>query len=240
MFKVETLTKKVQEKVILNHISFEIDPGSIAIFLGSSGVGKSTLLRVLNNLESYDQGSFYLNGHSLKLPQVNKDHTVGMVFQQFNLFEHLTVEENITLALKKLKGKTSNEATQIASQLLESYGLGDKANLSIHKLSGGQKQRLALARTMALNPKIICLDEPTSALDPLLTQQIAKYITDLAAEGRIVIIATHDTKLIHHLNGMLYLMKEGSIIEKSHTEDYRAAPSDFPYLKEFLCRHPLI
>ncbi len=234
MFKVKNLSKKVRNKVILQDVNFEIEHGQIAIFLGGSGVGKSTLLRVLNNLESYDSGTFTLDDIPLNLTQVNKDHTVGMVFQHFNLFENLNVEDNINLALIKLKGMTTQEAQKTSSQLLEKYGLSSHAQLSVHKLSGGQKQRLAIARTIALNPKIICLDEPTSALDPLLTGNVAKYIGDLATDNRIILLATHDTGLVERLNGKLFLMQNGTIVEGCLSNDFKSKPEEYPHLKNFL------
>lgn len=237
MLKVENLNKKLRDKQILHDVKFEIDHGQIGIFLGGSGVGKSTLLRVLNHLEPYDSGVFTLDDAKLDLTRVNKDHTVGMVFQHFNLFENLTVEGNITLALVKLKGMTPEQAHQVAAKLLERYGLADKAKASVERLSGGQKQRLAIARTLALDPKIICLDEPTSALDPHLTGQVAQYISDLATDNRIVLLATHDTNLVSKLNGKLFLMSKGTIAENCLTSAYKNEPSHYPQLQRFLNGH---
>lgn len=238
MFKVENLSKKIRDKQILNQIQFEVDHGQIGIFLGGSGVGKSTLLRILNNLETCDTGTFVLDNVPLNLSQVNKDHTMGMVFQHFNLFENLNVESNITLALIKVLKQTEEEAHQIATQLLERYGLSHLAKNSIHKLSGGQKQRLAIARTLALNPKIICLDEPTSALDPHLKGQVANYIQDLAGENRIILIATHDTGLISQLKAKLFLMQHGTIVESCFSDTFAANPSSYPQLAHFLKGSP--
>lgn len=234
MFKVNHLSKKAGDKVILKDVNFEIDHGQIGIFLGGSGVGKSTLLRILNNLEACQTGTFTLDNTPLNLSEVNKNHTVGMVFQHFNLFENLSVEENITLALTKLKGMNRDEAASVASKLLERYSLADKSQNSIKKLSGGQKQRLAIARTIALNPKIICLDEPTSALDPRLTAQVSHYISDLAKDQRIVLLATHDTDLIKKLNGKIFFMQGGTIVETATTSDYTTNPSKYPLLCHFL------
>lgn len=234
MLKVKNLNKKLRDKQILDNVQFEIDHGQIGIFLGGSGVGKSTLLRVLNHLEPYDSGNFSLDDATLDLTQVNKNHTVGMVFQHFNLFENLTVEGNITLALVKLKGMSQDQAHQVSAKLLERYGLSEKAQATIHRLSGGQKQRLAIARTLALDPKIICLDEPTSALDPQLTGQVAQYIKDLATDNRIVLLATHDTNLVSKLNGKLFLMSRGTIAESCLSSAYSSDPNKFPMLQEFL------
>lgn len=234
MFKVANLSKSVPGRVILKDISFEIDHGQIGIFLGGSGVGKSTLLRVLNHLETCDSGTFTLDDQPLNLEQVNKNHTMGMVFQQFNLFENLSVIDNINLALIKLKGMSKSEADKVSMDLLERYGLAAFAERGVGRLSGGQKQRLAIARTIALNPKIICLDEPTSALDPLLTGQVAKYIRELANDNRIVLLATHDIGLIEQLEGKLFLMKNGAILESCLNSEYLDNPDRFTHLKHFL------
>lgn len=234
MFKITNLNKKIGEKVILHDVNLEIAKGEIGIFLGGSGVGKSTLLRILNNLESYDSGLFTLDNKPLDISEVNKNHTVGMVFQHFNLFENLNVEENITLALLHQKKLPPQQADEICSALLKDYGLYDHRHQSVQKLSGGQKQRLAIARTAALNPQITCLDEPTSALDPRLTEQVAKYMTKLAKEGTIVLLTTHDTGLVQQLNGKIFLLQGGTIVETCRTEDFRSQPDSFPGLRKFL------
>ncbi|MEI8366050.1 MAG: ATP-binding cassette domain-containing protein [Parachlamydiaceae bacterium] len=234
MLKVKHLSKTIQGKKILNDLSFEIDHGKIAIFLGPSGVGKSTLLRVLNNLESYDSGTFTLDGNTLDLNTINQQHTVGMVFQHFNLFDHLNAEDNIILTLTTCKGMDKKEAECISRSLLERYGLQDQAKVSAGRLSGGQKQRLAIARTLAVNPKIVCLDEPTSALDPRLTGQVAKYITELATENRIVLLTTHDMNLLDQLDGQLFLMEGGSIGESASKKECISNPGSCPKLHSFL------
>lgn len=234
MLKVNHLSKTIQGRTILNDLNFEIDHGKIAVFLGGSGVGKSTLLRVLNNLESYDRGSFTLDGSPLNLSDVNRTHTVGMVFQHFNLFENLNAEDNLILTLTECKGLSFYEAKNIANKLLERYGLQDRSKASISQLSGGQKQRLAIARTLSVDPKIICLDEPTSALDPRLTGQVAQCINELAMENRIVILTTHDMSLLEQLNCHLFLMEAGSIIESASKCAYAANPAAYPKLQGFL------
>lgn len=234
MLKIEHLSKSFNNKKIINDVSLSVNHGEIAVLLGSSGVGKSTLLRVLNNLETPDAGTFTLDGNPLDLATVNKNHTVGFVFQNFNLFENLTVEQNITLALEKVTGKTHDEAVAIAHKLLEQYGLGDKKNMYASSLSGGQKQRLALARTLALQPQIICLDEPTSALDPLLTNHVAQSIQDLAQQGFIVLVATHDTSLIERLKATIYLMHQGKIVQSASSADLASHPERYTLIKQFI------
>lgn len=234
MFKVKQLSTSLKGKRILNDLNFEVDHGKIAIFLGGSGVGKSTLLRVLNNLEGYESGSFSLDDEALNLANVNHTHTIGMVFQHFNLFENLTAEDNIIFTLTKCKGLDKKEAKIIASQLLERYELQGHAKSHMCHLSGGQKQRLAIARTLAVNPKIICLDEPTSALDPRLTNHIAKFINELTAENRIVILTTHDMSLVDQLHGHLFLMENGSIIESASKREYMTQSHVYPKLQNYL------
>lgn len=234
MLKIKDLCKSFGAKKILDHVSLNVAKGEVAVLLGSSGVGKSTLLRVLNNLETLDAGTIELDENPLELAKISQTHTVGMVFQHFNLFEHLTVEENITLALEKVAGKTKEEAHKIALQLLKHFGLDDKANNYISQLSGGQKQRLAIARTLALKPQIVCLDEPTSALDPLLTTYVAQNIQQLAKEGYIVLVASHDINLLDKLDCTIYLMQAGKIIESAKSSDFKNNKAQYPILSKFV------
>jgi ABC-type polar amino acid transport system ATPase subunit len=234
MLALKNISKNFGTKTILDHVSLTVPHGHIAVLLGASGVGKSTLLRILNNLETIDTGSIELDGKPLDIKAINKTHTVGMVFQQFNLFDHLTVEENITLALEKVIGKTKQEAHGIAHQLLKRYGLESKAHEYVSQLSGGQKQRLAIARAIALKPKVICMDEPTSALDPLLTSHVAATIQELAHEGYIVLVASHDIALLEKLNCTIYLMDQGKIIESALASDFNQNKDRFPAIKKFV------
>ncbi len=237
MLAIKNLTKIFGNKKVLDNVTFSVDKGSIAVFLGPSGVGKSTLLRLLNNLETIDNGTITLDGKSLDAKTIRTGHTCGMVFQQFNLFDHLTVLENITLALKKVLGKSAKESEQIAKKLLKQYGLTEKANVYPGSLSGGQKQRLALARTIALEPRIICFDEPTSALDPLLTTHVAQTIQELAHKGYIVLIASHDTVLLDKLDCNIYLMDDGTIVEQATTKDFRSNKNNYPRITRFVAGH---
>lgn len=239
MLKIKNLTKTFHNKKILNNISLTVQRSEIALFLGASGVGKSTLLRILNNLETADSGTISLDDVPLDLATINTTHTVGMVFQHFNLFDHLTVEENITLPLEQVLKKNPAEAKEIAEFLLLNYNLLDNKNKYASQLSGGQKQRLAIARALAMQPKIICLDEPTSALDPVLTSYVANNIQVLAnpTYGFIVLVATHDTDLLAKLNCTIYLMSEGSIVETAHSDALKNNPDQFPRLKKFIAGH---
>jgi len=234
MLKIKNLVKKIGHKTILNNLNLQVDYGKIAVLLGSSGVGKSTLLRILNNLETINQGQIELDGKNLDLTQVNHEHTVGLVFQHFNLFEHLPVMQNITLALEQVLKQTTQQAQIAAQALLKRYDLLDKADLMPSQLSGGQKQRLAIARTLALKPKIVCLDEPTSALDPLLTGYVASNIKELADQGYIVLVATHDTSLLEKLPCTIHLMQQGEIIESIDSVDFFANRAKYPVLANFI------
>ncbi len=234
MLKIEHLQKSFHTKKILNNVSLTVKKGEIALFLGSSGVGKSTLLRILNNLETINNGTITLDGMPLDLSTINTTHTVGMVFQHFNLFEHLTVEQNITLPLERILKKTPAQAQSIAHNVLQRYGLLEQKNKYALQLSGGQKQRLAIARALVMQPKIICLDEPTSALDPVLTSYVANNIQQLATDGYIVLVATHDTDLLKKLDCTIYLMGAGSIIETAHSHELHSNPQTFPLITKFI------
>ena len=239
MLEIKNLSKKFENKnsgpkIVLDNVSLTVDKGEIALLLGPSGVGKSTLLRILNNLESYDKGSLRLDGHSLEEYKRNNKHATGMIFQQFNLFEHMNVEKNITFALEKSAHKSHKEAHEIATQLLNKFGLASKAKLPINKLSGGQKQRLAIARSIALKPLVLCFDEPTSALDPYLKSFVAQNIQELADEKYIVLVATHDVSLIEKLRCKIFLMDEGKIIETSSSAEFLAHPDQYPLIRNFV------
>ncbi len=234
MLKIEKINKFFKDKQILNDVSLSVNKGEIAVLLGTSGVGKSTLLRILNNLETIDSGVLSLNEKPLNLATINTTHKIGMVFQHFNLFEHLTVEQNITLPLEKVLKYSTDQAQLIAHNLLKRYGLEDKKNAYAAHLSGGQKQRLAIARAIAMKPDVICLDEPTSALDPVLTSYVAQNIQQLADEGYIVLVATHDTGLLAKLNCTIYLMSKGSIIETAQSQDLKNNPDEYPFIKKFI------
>lgn len=233
MLHINHISKRFGDRHIIDDVSLTVQAGEIAVLLGSSGVGKSTLLRVLNNLETLDAGTVLLDGSPLDLT-TNRSNLIGMVFQNFNLFENLTVEQNITLALEKVHGMVPEKAHAIAQQLLEQYGLSSKSNAPITALSGGQKQRLALARALALKPKILCLDEPTSALDPLLTTYVANTIQELAQSGYTILVATHDTLLLEKMTCTIYLMESGKIVEKAFSDDFARDKSAYPRIAHFV------
>lgn len=229
MLRIKNISKKFGKKLVIDDISLDVEQGGIVFLLGASGTGKSTLLRMLNHLETIDSGSITLDDKPI---DPKKD--IGMVFQQFNLFNHLPILENIALALEKSAGYPKKDAQKIAFGALRDYKLLDKAKAYPHELSGGQKQRAAIARTVALRPKIICFDEPTSALDPLLTAQVAKTIQQLADEGYIIIIASHDTALLKKLSCDIYLIDDGRIIERGISYLFQKNPKNFPFISVFV------
>jgi len=234
MLALKNVHKKYGSRQIVDDVSLTAQKGDVFVFLGPSGVGKSTLLRMLCGLEKPDAGTIELDSQEITPEYLAQTHAVGMVFQQFNLFPHLTIEENITLPLEQVLGISKQDAQATARKLLEHYGLASKAQQYPDELSGGQKQRLALARTIALKPKVICLDEPTSALDPLLTAHVAKTISELAGEGYTIFIASHDTELLKRLPCTVHLMQEGTVVETAKSADFFAHPEKFPLISRFV------
>ncbi len=230
MLSIKNITKIFHGKKIIDSISLDIEKGSVVLLLGKSGVGKSTLLRLLVDLEKADSGTITFDQKPL-----NKN--AGMVFQHFNLFAHMDVLTNITFPLEKILHKTREEARIIAMSFLKKYELVDKAYSPTGSLSGGQKQRLALARTLALGPAIICLDEPTSALDPLLTGTVVETIQSLAKEGYTVLVSSHDTSLVRNLDCTIYLLDHGKIVESGESIDIKKYPEKFLQIKAFMAGH---
>ncbi|MBP9765391.1 amino acid ABC transporter ATP-binding protein [Candidatus Babeliales bacterium] len=228
MLNIKNITKKFNDKAVIDNVSLSAQQGQVIVLLGSSGVGKSTMLRVLCNLENADSGILEFNGAPLHFDQV------GMVFQDFNLFPHLTVLENITLALQHVAQHEESVATKIAFEMLQRFNIDHKASSYPASLSGGQRQRVAFARALALNPKILCLDEPTSALDPVLTAEVATIIKNVARQNMIVIIATHDIGLLENLDATICLMQHGQIVQQATTLGLAQQPNDFGQIKNFM------
>ncbi|MFF2877815.1 amino acid ABC transporter ATP-binding protein [Gottfriedia sp. NPDC057991] len=217
MLKVNNLTKQFNKQTVLNEVSFEVNKGEIVTLLGQSGAGKTTILRCINGLESFDGGSIEIDGQTIEskkdLLKVRKN--VGLVFQNYNLFPHKTVIENIIEAPTLVLGMNKEEATKRAMDLLEQVGLSDKANSLPNELSGGQQQRVAIARACALQPKILCFDEPTSALDPELTNGIAEIMKKLAKDGMSILVITHDMEFASNVSTRTLLVKEGKVLESA-------------------------
>ena len=195
MIKVKNLHKKFGDLMVLDGIDEHISQGEVVVVIGPSGSGKSTFLRCLNLLEKATDGEIYVDDQQINAPKVNVNHVrqkMGMVFQQFNLFPHLTIMDNITLAPVLLKKMTKDEAVKRGQELLERVNLAEKADAYPSQLSGGQKQRVAIARALAMNPEIMLFDEPTSALDPEMVGEVLDVMKDLAKSGMTMVIVTHE------------------------------------------------
>ncbi|MBE0684713.1 MAG: amino acid ABC transporter ATP-binding protein [Anaerolineaceae bacterium] len=201
----------------LRGVSLDIFKGEVVVVIGPSGSGKSTLLRCINRLEEFDKGQIVVDGITLDSAEnINAVRTeVGMVFQQFNLFPHLSVLENITLAQTVVRKRNPAEAKKIGIQLLEKVGIPEKAHVYPLQLSGGQQQRVAIARALAMNPKIMLFDEPTSALDPEMIQEVLDVMMTLAKEGMTMVVVSHEMGFARAAANRAILMDEGQIIEEA-------------------------
>ncbi|MFC7064137.1 amino acid ABC transporter ATP-binding protein [Halobacillus seohaensis] len=238
MIKVKDLHKSFGDNEVLKGISLEVEHQEVVCVIGPSGSGKSTLLRCLNLLEEVTGGEVYIEGENLTDKKVNINEVrsrVGMVFQHFNLFPHMTVLENITLGPKKIQGATKAEAEEAAGPLLKKVGLSDKANMYPESLSGGQKQRVAIARSLAMNPKIMLFDEPTSALDPELVGDVLDVMKNLAKEGMTMVVVTHEMGFAREMGDRVIFMDEGVIMEENIPEKLFGDP-DNPRTREFLSK----
>lgn len=222
MISVKNLVKSFGSHVVLNGINEEIKEGEVVVVIGPSGSGKSTFLRCLNLLETPNDGEIFIDGIQINKPgtDVNKmRQKMGMVFQHFNLFPHLTVMKNITLAPVKLKKMTKEQAIKKGEELLKIVGLSDKAKAYPIQLSGGQKQRIAIARSLAMEPEIMLFDEPTSALDPEMVGEVLDVMKDLAKSGMTMVVVTHEMGFAREVGTRILFMDEGVIVEQGTPEE---------------------
>ena len=229
MIKVKNLHKKFDELEVLKGIDEHIRPGEVVVVIGPSGSGKSTFLRCLNQLETATEGEIYVDDELITDPKcdVNKvRQKMGMVFQQFNLFPHLTILENITLAPVMLKKVTKDQAKEKAMELLKRVGLEEKAEAYPVQLSGGQKQRVAIARALAMNPEIMLFDEPTSALDPEMVGEVLDVMKDLAESGMTMVIVTHEMGFAKEVASRVIFMDQGIIMENGTPEEVFTNPKN--------------
>jgi ABC-type polar amino acid transport system ATPase subunit len=223
---------------VLNDIDLTIEAGKVVVVCGPSGSGKSTLIRCINRLETIQSGDLVVDGLSLtdaNLDAVKLRTNVGMVFQSFNLYPHMTVLRNITLAPIKVKGLSVVEAEKIAVALLERVGIPDKAQAYPANLSGGQQQRVAIARALAMKPKVMLFDEPTSALDPEMINEVLEVMTDLARDGMTMVVVTHEMGFARRVAHRVVFMDQGSIIEANEPGKFFAAPES-PRAQQFLSK----
>ena len=238
MIEVKGLKKEFDGLKVLNGIDYTINQGEKIVVIGPSGSGKSTFLRCLNLLEEPTGGEIWFDGTNITDPQndINKmRQKMGMVFQHFNLFPHMTVLDNITFAPVRLKMQTKAEAKENALRLLRRIGLEDKAGEYPNKLSGGQKQRIAIVRELAMNPEVMLFDEPTSALDPEMVGEVLDLIRELADEGMTMVIVTHEMGFAREVGTKVLFVDEGLIKEENTPEEFFSHPRN-ERLREFLSK----
>lgn len=238
MIKVENLYKSFGELEVLKGVSEHIKKGEVVSVIGASGSGKSTFLRCLNMLEEPQSGSIIFEGVDITQEKVNIDkhrQKMGMIFQHFNVFPHMTVIENITMAPMLIKKKSKKEAEEQAMKLLEMVGLADKRDEYPRRLSGGQKQRLAIVRALAMEPDVMLFDEPTSALDPEMVGEVLQVIKNLVKDGMTAVIVTHEMGFAKEVSDRVLFM-DGGVIAESGTPDQIFNNPQNPRTKEFLSK----
>lgn len=229
MIKINNLRKQFGDHVVLKDISINVEKGEAISVIGPSGSGKSTFLRCINGLEELSGGHIIIDEFDIADHNINIDklrEKIGMVFQSFNLFPHLSVLENITLAPVTLKKMTKEQAYEKAKVLLRKVGLEDKINVYPSSLSGGQKQRVAIARALAMEPEALLFDEPTSALDPEMVGEVLKVMKDLAKEGMTMIVVTHEMGFAKEVCDRVIFMADGEIVEQGRPEDVFLSPQN--------------
>ncbi|MBQ2538360.1 MAG: amino acid ABC transporter ATP-binding protein [Ruminococcus sp.] len=238
MIKVDNLCKSFGDTAVLKGINAEIDKGDVMVVIGASGSGKSTFLRCLNLLEKPTSGSIFFEGVDITDASVNINihrQKMGMVFQQFNLFPHMTVLRNLTLGPIKLLKQSKEEAEANAMKLLERVGLADRADAYPSQLSGGQKQRIAIVRALAMNPDVMLFDEPTSALDPEMVGEVLEVMKQLAKDGMTMVVVTHEMGFAREVGTNIVFVDEGVIVEQGAPAEFFENPKS-PRLKEFLSK----
>ncbi len=225
---IENIHKHFGMVHALRGVSLDVHKGEVVVIIGPSGSGKSTLLRCINRLEEYDDGEIVVDNIPLDSAQnINTvRQEIGMVFQSFNLFAHLTVIENLTLAQRVVRKRQKNESQKIALNLLAKVGISEKAQAYPVQLSGGQQQRVAIARALAMDPKIMLFDEPTSALDPEMIKEVLDVMLALAKEGMTMVVVSHEMGFAHAAANRMILMDEGQIIDEASPEKFFASSND--------------
>ena len=218
LLKLENIVKKYDNHLVLENINLEVQKGEVCAILGPSGCGKSTLLRCINGLESLQGGKIFLNEMLISGENINTQWSkvrqkIGMVFQNYELFPHLNVLQNIILAPQKVQNRTKEEASQQALKLLERVGLAHKKDFYPKSLSGGQKQRVAIVRALCMNPEIMLFDEVTASLDPEMVKEVLDVIKELASEGMTMLLVTHEMKFAQHVADKIVFLNQGKIAE---------------------------
>jgi polar amino acid transport system ATP-binding protein len=238
VLRVERLRKTFGNEAVLQDITFTVPEHTATVFIGASGSGKSTLLRCINLLEQIDDGVIYLDGEDISDVSVDPDQVrrkLGMVFQAFNLFPHMTVLENIILAPTRVQGIAAERAIEDAFQLLERFGLRDKADQYPDRLSGGQQQRVAIIRSLARHPRLLLLDEVTSALDPVLVNEVLTTVRELKREGMTMVLATHEMGFAKQVANEVCYLHDGKILEWGPPQAILEDPK-LPQTREFIRR----
>ncbi len=238
LFTINNLTKTFKDNHVLRGINTEIKAGEVLVIIGPSGSGKSTFLRCLNLLEEPTDGEIYFEGNKINDKKCNVNELrqrMGMVFQQFNLFPHMTVKKNIMLAPMKLLKMKKEDAEARAMELLKRVGLPDKADAYPNQLSGGQKQRIAIARSLAMNPDVMLFDEPTSALDPEMVGEVLELMKELARDGMTMAVVTHEMGFAKEVGTRVVFIDEGDIQEEGTPEEFFGNPKN-PRLRDFLSK----
>ena len=233
---IKDVRKNFGQVEVLRGVSMEVTQSDVVAIIGRSGSGKSTLLRCINGLESYDSGAILVDGVEVGAKDTDLRRlrqTVGMVFQQFNLFPHLTAEENVMLAPRVVSKVNDREAKALAAETLAKVGLSDKAKNYPSQLSGGQQQRVAIARALAMRPNVLLCDEITSALDPELVNEVLRVVERLAEEGMTLILVTHEMRFARDVGSKLVFMHHGKVHEQGHPKQIFAAPKT-PELQNFI------
>ncbi|MCI6615811.1 amino acid ABC transporter ATP-binding protein [Ruminococcus sp.] len=238
MIKVDNLCKSFDDVDVLKGINAEIHKGDVMVVIGASGSGKSTFLRCLNRLEEPTGGKIYFEGTDITDPSVNINihrQKMGMVFQQFNLFPHMTVLKNLTLGPIKLLKKSKPEAEKRAMELLERVGLADRATAYPSQLSGGQKQRIAIVRALCMEPDVMLFDEPTSALDPEMVGEVLEVMKQLAKDGMTMVVVTHEMGFAREVGTSVVFVDDGVIVEQGEPKEFFENPKN-QRLKDFLSK----
>ncbi len=238
VLEIINLRKSFGTELVIDDLSLEVPVHTATALIGASGSGKSTLLRCINLLESIDDGTIKLDGIEISDPEIDQDEIrrkLGMVFQSFNLFPHMTVRENIELSPIKVQKKSREEAHQIADQLLKRFDLLDKAEQYPDRLSGGQQQRVAIIRSLAVNPRVLLLDEVTSALDPVLVNEVLSIVRDLKGDGMTMILATHEMGFATQVADQVCYLESGKIIERGTPSQVIENPTH-PKTRDFINR----
>ena len=236
--EIRNVRKSFGTKVVLDDVSLQVGTHDVVCLIGASGSGKSTLLRCINLLEPIDDGSIHLDGVDISEPGLDPDpvrRRIGMVFQSYNLFPHMSVRHNITLGPTKVLRQTKAQAATAANELLDRFGLADRADAYPDQLSGGQQQRVAIVRALAMQPELMLLDEVTAALDPVLVGEVLNVIRDMRGQGMTMILATHEMGFAREISDLVCFLKNGVILEAAPPAKLFTSP-DRPETADFLQR----